>query len=245
MFSWRAGYKINLDHDNIIQERAIICICWKWEGQKKVHSLTWDHGDDREMVRQFAEVIKEADELVAHNGDRFDLRWFNGRSLIHGLPPIPTAKTVDTLKMAIRHFYLNSNRLDYLGKILLGEGKIHTEFDMWKQIVLNNDEAALRKMVRYCKKDVQLLERVWNKLRDYDAPKTHAAVQATGDRKNRWMCPHCGSGDVNKNKTRATAKGMVQHQMHCRCCGRYYSVADAVFSYYLRAKLEERHGETF
>ena len=236
MFSWRCGSKLFLGHDNIIRERGIICICWKWEGQKKVHALTWDDGDDRRLIAEFAKVIEEADEMVAHNGDHFDLRWFNGRNLIHGFAPVPQAKTIDTLKIAQRHFYLNSNRLDYLGKILLGEGKIHTDFDLWRDIVLHNDPAAMSKMVRYCKKDVQLLERVWEKLRGYEAPTTHAAVLATGDPHNRWMCPHCASANVKKSKTRATAKGMVQHQMCCRDCGRYYSIADRVFNYYLKEK---------
>jgi DNA polymerase elongation subunit (family B) len=236
MFSWRCGGKIFLDSANIIQERAIICICYKWEHDKKIHSLTWECGDDRKMLEEFAKVVSEADEMVAHNGDNFDLRWFNARSLIHGLPPIPQTKTVDTLKIALKHFYLNSNRLDYLGKILFGEGKIKTEFDLWKRIVLLNDESALREMVRYCKQDVVLLERVWERLRDYDTPKTHAAVLASGNRNDRWMCPHCGSDSVKKGKTRATAKGFVQHQMVCRNCGRYYSVMDQVFSLYLKAK---------
>jgi hypothetical protein len=236
MFSWRAGWKINLQPHMIIRERAIICICYKWEGQKKVHSLTWKKGDDKAMLKEFSKVMAQADEMVAQNGDWFDMRWFNGRNLIHGLPPVPPAKTVDTLKILKKHFYLNSNRLDYVAKVLFGEGKIKTEFDLWKAIVLENDPAAMRKMVRYCKKDVLLLERVWNKLRDYEKPATHAAVSRTGDPKDRWMCAHCGSDDVHKSKTRTTAKGMTQHQMLCNKCNRYYTIANAVFNWYLEKK---------
>ena len=242
VLSWRTGYKLNISPDNIIQERAIMCICWKWEGEKKVHSLTWDDGDDKQMLKEFAKVIEEADELVAQNGDWFDIRWFNARCLIHNLPPVPKPKTVDTLKMLKKHFLLNSNRLDYVGKVLFGEGKIETNFGMWKDILLENSSTAMKKMVKYCKKDVTLLERIWQKLRDYDPPKTHAAVNMTGNVKDRWMCPHCGSTDVKKSKTRVTAKGMVQHQMNCRECGRYYSIANAVHGWYLKAKREERRG---
>ncbi len=38
VFSWRAGYNLNIDPDNIIEERKIICVCWKWEGKDEVHS---------------------------------------------------------------------------------------------------------------------------------------------------------------------------------------------------------------
>ena len=236
VLSWRCGGKIFIDHQNIIQERAIICICWKWEDGKRVNALTWDKGDDREMVAKFASVVAQADELVAHNGDKFDLRWFNGRNLIHGLDPVPHGKTVDTLKIARKHFYLNSNRLDYLGSLLLGEGKIKTDFSLWRRILLDNEELALGEMVRYCKKDVVLLQRIWERLRDYETPKTHAGVLLTGNPSDRWTCPHCASVDVKKSKTNTTAKGMVQHQMKCGVCHRYYSIADLVFNFYLRAK---------
>ena len=236
MFSWRAGYKINLTHDNIINERAIICICYKWEGDEEVHSIQWDKGDDEGLVKTFSAVAERADELVAHNGNKFDLKWFNTRNLIHNLPPIPQYKTVDTLTIARKHFYLNSNRLDYLGKILLQEGKINTNFNLWKRICLDNEPSAMREMVQYCKKDVELLERIWRKLAPYDAPKTHAGVYAG---LSRWTCPHCASENVKVTKTRPTPKGMIQKQMQCNDCHRYYTIANNVFNDYVLAK----HGE--
>ena len=242
MFSWRAGYKINLDVQNIIHERAIICICWKWEGKKRVWSLKWDDGDDREMIERFSSIIQEADELVAHNGDKFDMKWYNGRHLLHGLDPVPISKTVDTLKIARKRFYLNSNRLDYLAKKLFGEGKIHTSFDLWRNCIeITQPDPDIRahnvgKMVRYCKKDVVLLERVHERLRSYEEPSVHAAVAASGNPMHRWMCPHCGSSNVVTTKTRTTAKGMVQHQMKCWQCNRYYSIAHNVHNWYLAAK---------
>jgi hypothetical protein len=242
-FFWRPGWKITIDPDNIIQERAVICICWKWEGQKKVHSLKWNRqkphgGDDRKMIQEFVNVIEQADEMVAHNGDKFDMSWYNGRHLVHGLEPIPKSKTVDTYKMAARNFNLNSYKLDYLAKILLGEGKIHTDYSMWKKIVLNNDESEMKKMIKYCKKDVALLERVWNRLRDYSESSTHAAVNASGNVRDRWKCQHCGSDNVKTSKRCVTAKGMLRWQMRCHACGRYYTVADLVHRWYKEAKDE-------
>jgi len=210
-------------------------MCYKWEGQKTVHHLQWDKGDDSDMIAKFMDVIEVADEMVAHNGDKFDMSWYNGRHLIHGLAPISKAKTVDTYKMAAKNFNLNSYKLDYLAKILLGEGKSGTNFGMWKKIVLDNDEASMKKMISYCKKDVVLLERVWQKLRAYEEPMTHAAVMATGDVRTRWMCKHCGSDHVKKSKTNVTKAGMVQHQMQCLDCARYYTIANLVYSWYKEA----------
>jgi hypothetical protein len=235
VFSWRVGGKVRLNHDSIIQERAVICICYKWEGEKKIHSLQWKDGDDSEILTSFAAIAEEADEMVAHNGDRFDMPWFNARMNLNGLRPLPHGKTFDTLKIARRYFRFNSNRLDYLGHVLLGEGKIRTEFDLWKDITLNYNEKSTKKMVDYCKKDVSLLERVWGKLVDYARPSVHAAVVNTGDPSKRWMCPYCASGDVKTSKTVTTSVGMVQKQMQCKCCGRYYTISRSAHRYYLES----------
>lgn len=240
MFSWRCGSKIFLDRENIIKERAIICICYKWEGEKRVHALKWDEGDDKEMLREFSLVLSRADEAIGHNVDKFDMPWVRTRLLLNGLVPQAMPSTYDTLKIARKYLYLNSARLDYLGKMLFGEGKIRTEFNLWKRIVLDNDPAAMRKMVRYCRQDVRLLERVWGELCDYQAPSVHAAVATSGDRKDRWKCPYCGSAEVVTSKSKVTAKGMVQKQMRCNHCGRYYSIAENVHSWYLAAKREEK-----
>lgn len=233
-FTWRAGYRLNIPHENIIHERAIICICYKWEGDKKVHHLQWDEGCDRAMLEEFLEVAKQADELIAHNGDKFDIKWFNARCLFHGLEPVSDWKTVDTLVIAKRRFYFNSNRLDYLGRFLFGEGKADTGgFQTWIDIVMKNCPKAMSKMVRYCKKDVQLLERVWERMKPYHKPKTHVGVLSNG---YKWTCPWTGSENVKKSKTRVTTAGTVQHQMQSKETGGYYSINQKSYEEYLEAK---------
>lgn len=235
VLSWRTGYKLNIDHDNILHERAIICIGYKWEGERKVHALTWDtRQDDRTMLKAFLEVAKDADELVAHNGDKFDLPWIKARCAHHGLPTFPSYKTVDTLQWARRRFYFNSNRLDYLGKFL-GLGRKHkTEFGLWKAVVLKRDAAALRRMVRYCQRDVALLEKVYLKLAPHVPHKTHAGVMAGRD---KWSCPSCTSVKVAVARgVRVTAAGTITHRMQCKKCHRSYTISDSAHSEYREAK---------
>jgi hypothetical protein len=38
-YFWRAGYKLNIGHENIIEERKIICISYKSGSIKKIHRL--------------------------------------------------------------------------------------------------------------------------------------------------------------------------------------------------------------
>jgi DNA polymerase elongation subunit (family B) len=221
-FFWQPGHKISIGYENIIKERAIICICYKWDGEKKVSSLTWDGSqDDKQMLKSFIKVANSADELIGHNGDRFDLTWIRTRCLFHGIPVFPTFVTIDTLKAARQKFRFNSNRLDYIGKFLNLGQKLHTGFDLWKGIVLEKDEPKLKKMVRYCKQDVRLLEAVFNKLKNYIPAKTHAGVIAGKDKRS---CPECGSDKVNKVVKRVSALGTIKQQMKCMDCGKYHSV---------------------
>ena len=110
-YFWRPGYKLSISHDNIVEESKIICISYKWQGQEKVQTLTWDSSqDDRAMLERFAKVIAKADRAIAHNGDRFDLPWIRTRCLFHRIPFNAEVTTLDTLKEARGGFKFNSNR---------------------------------------------------------------------------------------------------------------------------------------
>lgn len=222
-FFWQPGHKISIGYENIIKERAIICIAYKWEGQKKVYHLQWDSKqNDKKMLKDFVKVANQADELVGHNGDNFDLKWIRTRCLLHGISMMPNYTTIDTLKVARGQFRFNSNRLDYISKFLGSEGKIKTTFQMWSDITLKNCKKSLKLMTDYCKKDVIELEEVFNKLNPYIKPKTHL----TGITRE---CPECGSDQLQINRHRVTAAGAKQVQFQCKDCGKYHTVSATKF----------------
>lgn len=224
VLTWRVGFKLNINADNILTERKIICIGYKWEDDPETHVLQWTRGQcDQGMLRKFAKVAREADELVAHNGDHFDLPWFKTRCLFHGIATHPNYKTIDTLQWARRRFYFNSNRMDYIAKYLGLGGKIKTTFELWKKVVLENDNMALERMLEYCRKDVQLLEQVYKRLMPTQAPKSHVGVMDGGD---KWQCPYCGSKDVRNDRMIVTQHGTRQHRMHCMKAGHWYTVSE-------------------
>ena len=171
VLSWRIGNKLSLGHDSIVQERAIICICYKWEDESKVYSLEWNKGDDKDMITKFAAIINSADEVIAQNGDAFDIKWLRTRCIYHGIPLSPKLNSIDTLKMAKNNFLFNSNKLDYMGKFFGMGGKIKTDYDLWKDILLKNDKKAMNTMVDYCKQDVVLLEKVYKQLQEFSPKK--------------------------------------------------------------------------
>lgn len=221
---WQAGYKQKIDYGNIIKERAIICICYKWEDEKEVYSLQWDKKQcDKKVLESFAEIANQADELIGHNGDKFDLAWIRTRCLFHSIQLFPTYTTIDTLKVSRSKFKFNSNRLDYIAKFLGIGQKIHTDFNLWKDIVLANSAIAMDKMVKYCKQDVKLLERVFKALRGHMEPKTHYGVVFGGD---RGSCPECGCEDLEIVRRRTTATGLKKIQYKCKECHRHHQKTD-------------------
>lgn len=213
---------------NVIQhvrEWNIMAVAYKWLGEKGAQVATlpdfdlWhhDHHNDQFLVERLWDLLDEADVVVAHNGDRFDLRKANARFLFHGMTPPSPYKTVDTLKIARRHFRFNQNGLDPLSEHLgLGRKAKHEGFQLWKRCMeYPADVAAWNKMVRYAKQDVVLLEKLYLRLRPW-AP-THPTVTTDLD-SDRPLCPTCGSDRVQKRGQRHS-RTMTYQQYHCQDCG--------------------------
>lgn len=237
VMSWRLGRKVNIDANNLLKERAIICIGYKWEKEKKAQVIEWDHQqDDRQMLIEFIDIAAEADELVGHNGDKFDMPWIKTRCIFHGIPTFPSYKTIDTLAWARKRFYFNSNRLDYLGKYLGIGGKIKTDFDLWKSVVLSNDRKALKRMTDYCKRDVEMLQQVYERMAPHMPHKTHAGVLAGRD---KWTSPFTGKTDVYVGKRRVSAAGAIVYQMQCAKTGRYFTISESAYRDYQEWKLSK------
>jgi len=220
---WGAGYQQDLNYKSIVKERQIICVCWKWEGEKKVHSLDWGKGCDKKLLQRFIKEMNRATELVAHNGDRFDLKWIRTRALFHGIDMRHKYDTVDTLKEAKKYFRFNSNGLDYITRLLNVGGKIETGgWEAWEQITLYNDKKHLKQMIKYCKNDCVILEKVFNKLKKYTEPKIHRAALVDNE---RWTCPDCGNEHLAIQKERVTKTGVLRYDVKCKNdnCERQYT----------------------
>ena len=178
------------------------------------------------MLQDFIRIANDADEIIMHNGDKFDLPWIKTRCLFHGIPTFPTYTTLDTLKKARTNFKFNSNTLNYIAGFLGLGSKGKTSFDLWKKILLENDQKSLDYMVRYCKKDVKLLEDVYKKMSNYITSKTHHGVISG---KEKCSCSECGSDNVVINKRIITAAGLKKVTLKCKDCGKYHSVSETTY----------------
>jgi len=236
---WRSGYNLNIQPDDIIKERAIICVSWKWEGKEDVHTLTWNNKQcDKQLLKDFVKILDSADEIIAHNGDRFDIKWLRTRCLFHNIKMFPTYQSLDTLKFAKSYFMFNSNKLDYIAQFLgVGKKTEHEGLSLWKKIVFDKDPIAMAKMTEYCENDVVILEKVYRRLKNYTKHKTHYAVLAGGD---KYECPECAGTHLYLNKTVTTAMGTFKRHMRCadKTCRRSFTISNKTYQDYIRYKRE-------
>mgnify|MGYP003645345268 CR=1 FL=1 len=238
VYSWRVGYKLNIPTDNIIEDWKIICISYKWEGDDTVRNLTWDKDQcDKQMLIDFIKIANEADEIIAHNGDRFDIKKIRTRCIFHRIPMFPNYRSLDTLKKAKAGFSFNSNRLDYIARFLgVGQKVEHEGFDMWVKC-LKGDEQALKDMVHYCDGDIVVLEDVYFVLQNYIKNNTHVG---THNGKLKASCPGCGSEDISLLKNNFTALGTIKRLIECNTCGYDYETSNSAWRTFLEMKQNEK-----
>lgn len=222
--TFRLG-KSYLSHDQIVdgQKFDIICVCWKWLGEKVVHSADWGlkAQNSDALIERITKEIEKADVVIGHNLDKFDLKQINTQRLLHGKAPIGWPTTEDTLKQFRKHFYFPSNKLDYLAKTLVGGGKDKMAFSDWVDVIERKSATALQKMIKYCKRDVLLLESVYKKLAPFATPRVNRSLIING---SKVGCTACGSTKVIKRGFLVT-RGTRRQRVQCQSCGHWAAVS--------------------
>jgi len=212
------------EQDVISQHRSwyLMCFAYRWEHQKqtKVVSLTdfelydEDPENDREVAQALWDLFDEADIVIAHNGNRFDMRKANARFVFHDMKPPSSVQQIDTLKVARKHFMFNSNKLGDLGEHLGFGGKEATGgFGLWVGC-MKGEEKAWKRMIKYARQDVDLLMDIYYKLRPW--MDNHPNKNIIND--TTRQCPTCSSPHLLKRgykRNRTTS----YVQLECVDCG--------------------------
>lgn len=202
VYSWWL-FDQNIWINQIKKDWYIISWSAKWLGDKKIYSSTVSplesqKQDDKRVVTDLWNMINSADILIAHNGDRFDIKKMNARFIKHWLPEPHHYKSIDTLKIAKKNFAISSNKLDYLCSFLGLNRKIQTGwFELWELCMQGNNK-ALKIMETYCKNDVIILEELYLKLRPYDKSHPNLGLYINDE---ECHCPRCGSTNLTWNWT--------------------------------------------
>lgn len=195
----------------------------KWIGDDKVfgdvlNSEEAVNQDDCRIAESLYNIVNDADIIVAHNADKFDIPRMKLRFLVNGFPPPLPFQVVDTLKVWKREFGSTSNRLDYLNRnVLKIEGKKETVgFNLWKRCY-HGDADALRDMYEYNRQDVVALEENYLIIRSWIHSHPNLSLITHTD-----CCPNCGSKDYSETKSvyRTSVSEFIVHR--CNNC-------DAIF----------------
>ena len=220
IFAWKTWQT-----DAIKVEKDWYMLSWsaKWQHGKHITKGLCDYEgydpfseDDSRLINELWQLFEQADVVIGHNVDKFDLRKANTRAIINGHKPTSDFKTVDTLKVAKKHFAFSSNRLDALGETLGLGRKVNTGgFALW-EACMKGDPKAWAKMKRYNRQDVTLLEKVYDKLQPWMPSHPNIALMSGVEN----GCRNCGSTDLMRNGHRWTMTGKAA-RYQCRNCGSY------------------------
>ncbi len=221
-YVWQSQvWNAQISLDKVISEWFMLTWSAKWLFSNKIMSarLTGKEAkdeDDSRIVKEFWSLLDEADIVIAHNGDRFDVPNMNTRFLVNGLSPTSPYQSIDTVKIARRQFGFTHNNLNALARVFGFEAKIDTDFELWKRCLDGNEE-ALKYMETYNIHDVELLEEVYMKLRPW--VKSHPSLALYSEIEDQ-MCPNCGNTELEQDGHYYTSVG--KYRTHkCNKCGSY------------------------
>lgn len=212
-----------LSDKNIIHDQFCTCAAWKWAHEKATYviKITDDKKafrtsfrDDKIIAKKLHELMTEAEVIVAHNGDNFDIKHANTLFRKHGLGPIPQQKSIDTLKVARKYFAFPGNSLDSLAKRFGSNGK--NQKPNWYKMT-DGDAKEIDIAARYCKNDVKELEFIFKELRPYiiNYPQVKQSPKTS---KDKQKCCKCGCASVIKQGYKSTNRGKFQ-RLQCQKCG--------------------------
>jgi hypothetical protein len=222
------SYTWGLWQQNVIavkEQWYILSFSYRWADEKKVHNVALpdfrarfkkDRTNDFDVVKKLHSLLDQADIVIGHNSDKFDLKKVAARCIFHGLKPLSPIKTIDTLKIARKFFAFTSNKLDDLAEFLnVGVRKLkHQGIDLWLECMAGPCK-AWDVMSEYNDRDVVVLSAVYDRLKAWQTNPVDLNIYTRDDN-----CRVCQSEDLTQNGFRYFKNGRKQ-QYQCRACGHY------------------------
>lgn len=182
------------DHGRIMSFSAI----WNNDKDKNVVYFENRTEDDTGIVMVMLRLLDEADIIVGHNVDYFDLATINARAVVLGLKPPSPYKIIDTYKVAKKQFKFESNSLEYLSEVLpikhkKLQHKNYPGFDLWLSCIAQ-DPKAWKEMRLYNINDTLAVRDIYEIFRPWI--KNHPNFGVYSD-DLRPVCSKCGSHHIH------------------------------------------------
>lgn len=212
-------WKQRIGHEQVINDWFMLSYSWKWLFDSKVYGgvVTPEEAtnrDDSRIARELWKFLDQCDVVIGHNINKFDIPKAQTRFIVNKLAPPSPFRTIDTLTVAQQNFRFASNKLDYIGELLLHDRKIHTEYQLWLRC-MEGDAKSLEEMLTYNKKDVLLEEEAYVFLRPYIKSHPNMAIYQEAVEPT---CPTCGSTDIDECGHYATSVNRYI-AFRCKSCG--------------------------
>lgn len=211
----------NVGLNMIKQDWTVLSWSAKWLGEKEVmyEDLRDSKNvrDDKKVLKSIWKLLDEADIVVGHNSDSFDVKKLNARFIQAKMQPPSGYKRMDTKKLAKKHFNFTSNKLQYITDKLctkykkLSHGKF-PGFSMWDQCLKGNVD-AWNEMKLYNEYDVLSLEEAFLKILPWESSALFDSY-----RDSEIQICTCGSIDFKKSGFHHTPTSRYQ-KYKCKNCG--------------------------
>lgn len=215
-YVWSA-WQQNMLPGQIKEHGKVITWAAKWVGEKQVYfGADWEPDvNGKGFIERLHDLLMEADVILTYNGDKFDVRVLNTAILLAGLKPLPAHKSIDMFKVVKRRFALFHARMDSVASLLGLEGKTDTGgMQLWID-VMKGDKKAQKKMEKYNRQDIKVLEDIYEKLKGW------IVNHPTGDDIVDGECPNCGSDSLQKRGFHRTKVSKFQ-RYQCNGCGSWH-----------------------
>ncbi len=193
----------------------MLCFAAKWYKSKEMVFDSVFKSTKLKMLQKIHKLLDEADAVVHFNGKKFDIPMLNREFLVAGMTPVSPVKQIDLLTVCRSQFRFPSNKLDHIANALGLGRKRKTTHELWINC-MKNDPEAWKKMERYNRQDVNLLEKLYVKLLPWI--KGHANHNLYGGKS--LVCPNCGSNKMQKRGVATTAT-LRYTRYQCTGCGKW------------------------
>ena len=214
----------------------MMSVAAKWLHEDKVHYFETRDEDDSQITAEILKLVDEADIIVGHNAQKFDMKKINAYAILNGLTPPSPYRVIDTMLIAKKHFAFERNTLDYLSNALCSATKsAHKKFqgfDLWKECMKGNEE-AWEEMKHYNIQDVRATEELYLILRPW--AKGHPNVTTTANSTVR-RCASCGSKNIHEDGYSITNVSKFR-QYKCEDCGSFSRDRSSLLPKDVREKL--------
>lgn len=199
-------------------------LCWsaKWYGKSEIIFSSVQKVSAKRMLGRIHKLLDEADVVVHYNGIKFDIPTLNKEFIKHGFKPPAPYKQVDLYRVCRYAFRFESNKLDFVSQALAIGAKVkHEGFDLWVRC-MEGEAGAWRRMERYNRGDVRLLEKLYKRLLPWiERHPSHGAHE------DAPLCPKCGSDHMNR-RGYVTTRVYKYIQYQCQSCGGWARSSKAV-----------------